>query len=120
MITDRVKKILSGIPTHVVLVGLCLVWLIPTIGLLVTSLRPFQDINQSGWWTVLAPPRGAKDYSQTCASCHGSDGKSIATADLTDPELVNKYSRSIKLLAMLKKDIEGEPHLKETLRESLT
>jgi alpha-glucoside transport system permease protein len=113
MTADHIKKILGSLPTHVVLIGLCLVWLIPTIGLLVTSLRPFQDINQSGWWTVLSPPRGAEEYSQTCASCHGSDGKAIATADLTDPELISEYPRSIKLLAMLKEDIEGEPHLKD-------
>lgn len=114
MITDRIKKILGSAPTHVVLVGLCLIWLIPTVGLLVTSLRPFQDINDSGWWTALSPPKGGNEYSQSCASCHGSDGKAIAAADLTDPELVNQYSRSIKLLALLKEDIEGESHLKDT------
>ena len=114
MTTDRIKKILGSAPTHVVLVGLCLIWLIPTVGLLVTSLRPFQDINDSGWWTALSPPKGGNEYSQSCASCHGSDGKAIAAADLTDPELVNQYSRSIKLLALLKEDIEGESHLKDT------
>lgn len=111
MTTDRIKRILGGLPTHVVLLGLCAIWLIPTIGLLVTSLRPFQDINDSGWWTALSAPKGSEDYSQTCASCHGSDGKAIATADLTDPELIDQYPRSIKLLAMLKEDIEGQPHL---------
>ena len=113
MTTDRIKKTLRGLPVHVVLVGLCVIWLIPTIGLLVTSLRPFQDINASGWWTALSAPRGSEEYAQTCASCHGSDGKAIAAADLTDPELVNQYSRSIRLLAMLKQDIEGQPHLQD-------
>jgi len=59
MITDRIKRILGGLPTHIVLLGLCAIWLIPTIGLLITSLRPFQDINQSGWWTALAPRKAA-------------------------------------------------------------
>jgi alpha-glucoside transport system permease protein len=113
MSADRIKKILSGIPTHALLIGLCLVWLIPTIGLLVTSFRPFQEVTETGWWTVLSPPKGAKEYAQSCASCHGTDGKAIATADLTDSELVKKYPRSIKLLAMLKKDVEGQPHLKD-------
>jgi len=111
--TDRFRGILGSLPTHAVLIGLCLIWLIPTIGLLITSLRPFQDINQSGWWTALSPPRGAEEYSQTCASCHGSDGKAIATVDLTDAELITKYSRSIKLLAMLKQEVEGQPHLED-------
>jgi alpha-glucoside transport system permease protein len=113
MTTDRIKMILSGLPTHVVLIGLCLIWLIPTIGLFITSLRPFQDINQSGWWTALAPPRGAEEYSQTCASCHGSGGQAIAEADLTDPELIDQYSRSIKLLALLKQEVDGQPHLQD-------
>ena len=113
MTGDRIKMILSGLPTHVVLIGLCLIWLIPTIGLFVTSLRPFQDINQNGWWTALAPPRGAEEYSETCGSCHGSNGKEIAEADLTDPELIGQYSRSITLLAMLEQEVEGQPHLQD-------
>ncbi len=114
MSKDRIKMLLGKLPTHAVLIGLCVIWLIPTIGLLITSLRPFQDINDSGWWTILSPPKGAEAYAQTCASCHGSDGKAIAAADLTDPELISQYPRSIKLLAMLQDEIEGEPHLKDT------
>jgi alpha-glucoside transport system permease protein len=29
-----------------------IVWLIPTLGLLITSFRPSDAINSSGWWTV--------------------------------------------------------------------
>jgi alpha-glucoside transport system permease protein len=29
------------------------IWLAPTIGLLVTSFRPRADIQSSGWWTIL-------------------------------------------------------------------
>ncbi|MGD2105622.1 MAG: ABC transporter permease subunit [Anaerolineae bacterium] len=113
MSTDRVKKVLANVPTHIVLIGLCVVWLIPTIGLFVTSLRPFQDINESGWWTILSPRKGAQAYSETCASCHGPDGTAIAEADLTDPELIKQYARSIQLMAMLQDEIDGEPHLKD-------
>ena len=29
-----------------------MIWLLPTIGLLVTSFRPRGDIQNSGWWTT--------------------------------------------------------------------
>lgn len=36
------------------LLGLiCFVWLLPTLGLLVSSFRPAADIMQTGWWNVL-------------------------------------------------------------------
>jgi alpha-glucoside transport system permease protein len=44
------------IPVHVVLILLMIVWLLPTIGLLVNSFRSASDINNSGWWTAILPP----------------------------------------------------------------
>ena len=41
-------------PVHIGLVIIALVWLVPTIGLLVTSFRPRGDIQSSGWWTIFA------------------------------------------------------------------
>jgi alpha-glucoside transport system permease protein len=35
---------------------LTVLWTIPTVGLLVTSIRPAKDVTLSGWWTVLAHP----------------------------------------------------------------
>lgn len=37
---------------NVVLAVICLVWLVPTLGLLVSSFRPATEILKSGWWTV--------------------------------------------------------------------
>jgi alpha-glucoside transport system permease protein len=41
---------------HLSLVILTLIWLVPTVGLLITSLRPKGDILGSGWCTILAHP----------------------------------------------------------------
>ena len=38
------------------MVIICLLWLIPTVGLLVTSFRPPEAANSSGWWTAFSPP----------------------------------------------------------------
>ena len=36
---------------------ICLIWIIPTLGLLISSFRPPSDILQTGWWTVI-PHKG--------------------------------------------------------------
>jgi alpha-glucoside transport system permease protein len=47
---------LSGLVLHVAIIGLTAAWLVPTVGLLVSSFRPLSGISSSGWWTALAPP----------------------------------------------------------------
>lgn len=105
------KQGLRNLPVHFILIGLCVIWLVPTIGLLVTSFRPVQDINSSGWWTIFSKPKGYAEYQTYCASCHGEDGSALPTADLSDPDLVQNYKRSFTLLPSLTSDINGQPHM---------
>ncbi len=46
------NKLVSGILVNGTLGILCILWLIPTLGLLVSSFRERPDIATSGWWTV--------------------------------------------------------------------
>ena len=107
------NKFFSKLPIHLALIFMCLVWVLPTLGLFVTSFRPKEAVRTSGWWTVFTPakPPASAEYDQYCASCHGPDGKMISNADLTDPAIMGQYTRSYTLLAMLKKDINGQPHV---------
>ncbi|MFC7261180.1 carbohydrate ABC transporter permease [Streptomyces lutosisoli] len=53
------SRLASGVSGGIVRVFLLLVglfWLVPTIGLLVSSLRKPQDMSASGWWKVFSEP----------------------------------------------------------------
>jgi alpha-glucoside transport system permease protein len=46
---------------HLTLFILAVIWLVPSVGLLVTSARPRGAIADSGWWTLFSPPRFTLD-----------------------------------------------------------
>ena len=48
---------------RIVLLLLCLLWLIPTIGIIVTSFRTPDAANNSGWWTVITSPLNLDQYT---------------------------------------------------------
>ena len=48
---------------HVLLIVLAVVWILPTVGLLITSFRPPEVVGDTGWWTVLAHPFNFTQYT---------------------------------------------------------
>jgi alpha-glucoside transport system permease protein len=48
--------VLSHLPGHAAIVAIAALWMTPTVGLLVSSFRPPQLVNSTGWWTALQPP----------------------------------------------------------------
>jgi len=89
----RLNKFLSRLPVHTAIILMCVFWIIPTVGLFVTSFRPREAIRISGWWTVFTPkPQvGKTEYTTYCASCHGETGDAIPGADLSNPQLVDQF-----------------------------
>lgn len=108
---EKFNRFLSQIPKNAIIIFIVLMWILPTFGLMITSLRPVQSINNSGWWTILNAPIGSTEYSQYCESCHGIRGDLIPAADLSDPDLINKFDRSILLIPSLTREIDGKPHM---------
>ena len=50
--SERVMRWVNKTPVHIALGLISLVWLLPTIGLFITSFRPRSDIQNTGWWSV--------------------------------------------------------------------
>jgi alpha-glucoside transport system permease protein len=46
----------SPIWVRIVLIVICLLWIIPTFGLALTSFRNQDDASSTGWWTVFTTP----------------------------------------------------------------
>jgi alpha-glucoside transport system permease protein len=46
----------GGWGVRITMILVCVLWLIPTVGLLITSFRTQDAANTSGWWTVIAHP----------------------------------------------------------------
>ncbi len=113
----KVNRFFSRLPLHLAIIIMCILWIIPTLGLFVTSFRSRQAVSNSGWWQVFLPQSqtvGKPEYTQYCASCHGVNGKTLSAADLSDPTLVNQYPSAASLLVMLRQPINGGPHLINT------
>jgi alpha-glucoside transport system permease protein len=47
------RRALSKAPVRLVIVVIAVLWLVPTVGLLITSFRPESAIRATGWWTVI-------------------------------------------------------------------
>ena len=54
--TKKVVRGLSRSLVHMVIISICLVWTLPSFGLLVNSFRSRRDIVTTGWWTSLKTP----------------------------------------------------------------
>ncbi|MFQ5426379.1 MAG: carbohydrate ABC transporter permease [Gaiellales bacterium] len=54
--TSRALRLVARAPVQLALIVIALVWLVPTIGLFLTSLMPVEQVETVGWWKILAEP----------------------------------------------------------------
>jgi alpha-glucoside transport system permease protein len=55
-VATKILRVLGKAPVHFVLVLVGLLWLVPTLGLFLTSLFSATDVNALGWWEILSKP----------------------------------------------------------------
>ncbi len=113
---SRIRDFIQNLPTHVIIIGVCIAWLVPAIGLLVTSFRDVRDANETGWWVAFADRPGAAEYRQFCGECHGDDGSALPNADLSDAEFIGSFRRSLQISATFNREFDGVIHVAEEAR----
>ena len=52
-----IARLVTRAPIHLALLLIGTVWLVPTIGLFITSFRERADIHADGWWNFIREPR---------------------------------------------------------------
>ena len=52
----RLIRFATRAPIHLLLLALGLLWLVPTVGLFLTSILPAQAFTEQGWWQIFSNP----------------------------------------------------------------
>ena len=73
----RIVQMVTRGPVAVFLVVVALLWLVPTVGLLVASFRSAGDNGATGWWTAILHP------AQLTLSSYGNV--------LSDPDMIQSF-----------------------------
>jgi alpha-glucoside transport system permease protein len=55
--------LMRSAPLRIAVVLICVLWSLPTVGLLVTSFRPAEAITQTGWWDAILNPLQAGQWT---------------------------------------------------------
>ena len=55
-VAAKILRALGKLPLQIFLAVVALLWLVPTIGLFITSILPASETATSGWWKVFAHP----------------------------------------------------------------
>lgn len=80
------QKLFSSLIVNAVLILICVLWIIPTLGVLITSFRNSESIFRTGWWTVF-PHRAQVETGQI---------KIPEDVDTTGPITIDGVTRSFE------------------------
>jgi len=86
--SERIVRLMNRSPVHIILAIVAIVWLAPTIGLLVTSFRPRSDMQASGWWETIFTLRFTLDNYAQVLTAQGMGGAFINSLLITIPSTI--------------------------------
>ena len=55
-LSTKILRIAGKLPVQLFLIAVGVLWVVPTIGLLVTSILPASHFDQAGWWKIFSHP----------------------------------------------------------------
>jgi alpha-glucoside transport system permease protein len=55
-VAAKIARVVAKAPVHLFLVFVGVLWLVPTLGLFLTSLLPASTFGYNGWWKVISKP----------------------------------------------------------------
>ncbi len=84
-VSERISRFIARSPIHIVLGLVGLIWLLPSVGLLITSFRPSSDMRATGWWTILTDPSFTLANYQRVLEGEGIGGAFLNSVYITLP-----------------------------------
>jgi alpha-glucoside transport system permease protein len=83
---------LRSVPLRLTVLAICFFWTLPTLGILVTSVRNPIDITRTGWWTALLNPFAPNQWTlsnyETVLSSDGMGNAFLNSLIVTIPSTV--------------------------------
>lgn len=58
-VAARIGRFAAKAPMQILIAAVGLLWLVPTLGLFLTSILPAQDFTTKGWWQIFSKPSEA-------------------------------------------------------------
>ena len=97
----------SDILINGILLVLCIGWLLPVLGLFVTSFRHKDDVNRTGWWAIFAPRYIVTE--QSLAQLREQGRVPAETMALLESKLKDKeYSSKLQFVNILPRVIKKD------------
>ncbi|GAA2401817.1 sugar ABC transporter permease [Catellatospora methionotrophica] len=74
-VAGRVRKKLTSRTASAVSLVIALLWTVPTLGVLISSIRPENEIKSNGWWNFFSNPQFTLDnYNQVLFGSRSASG----------------------------------------------
>ena len=101
-VAARILRFLAKAPLNLLLIVIAVIWLVPTIGLFLTSLMSANDFASFGWWKVISHPHIATWDNYSNLVHHTSIPASLWVTDADrdrrhDPADHHRLARRLRL-----------------------